>query len=145
MYFEGEDWIHLTQDWTQWVAVVNTMMNFGFCRRRGISWAMDSCQLMNKTLYVGIRCLNLLLVQSLLGQMMGVILLNRRFIIVVTVLTVKLFWFSSVPPGSERSLWAQLYVSNTRGVGTPPAIVSILFHPFTRFISSHNYSTPTPH
>jgi len=34
---EGMDWMHLAQDKNQWWAVVNVVMNFGFCKRWGIS------------------------------------------------------------------------------------------------------------
>jgi hypothetical protein len=33
---EGVDWVHLSQNTDQWQAVVNTVMNFGFHKRRGI-------------------------------------------------------------------------------------------------------------
>jgi hypothetical protein len=32
--WEGVDWMHLAQDRDQWRAVVNTVMNFGFHKRR---------------------------------------------------------------------------------------------------------------
>jgi hypothetical protein len=31
------EWLHLAQDMGQWRAVMNTVMNFGFHKRRGIS------------------------------------------------------------------------------------------------------------
>jgi hypothetical protein len=34
----GYDWIHLTQDRTQWRAVVSAVMTALFCGRQGISW-----------------------------------------------------------------------------------------------------------
>jgi hypothetical protein len=35
--WEGVDWIHLPHNRDQWQAVVNTVMNLGFRKRRGIS------------------------------------------------------------------------------------------------------------
>jgi hypothetical protein len=34
---EGLEWIHVVQDRDQWVAFVNTIINFRFHERRGIS------------------------------------------------------------------------------------------------------------
>jgi hypothetical protein len=35
--WEGVDWIHLAQDWDQWPAVVNTVMNLWFPAGREVS------------------------------------------------------------------------------------------------------------
>jgi hypothetical protein len=34
--WEGVDWMHLTWNWDQWWALVNTIMNIGFHKRWGI-------------------------------------------------------------------------------------------------------------
>jgi hypothetical protein len=36
MEWKGVDWMHLAQDRDQWRALVNTVMNLGFHKRRGI-------------------------------------------------------------------------------------------------------------
>jgi hypothetical protein len=35
--WEGVDWMHMVQDRDQWLACVNMVMNFGFCKGQGIS------------------------------------------------------------------------------------------------------------
>jgi hypothetical protein len=37
----GVDWIHLALDRDYWRAVLNTVMNFGFHKRRGMSWPAE--------------------------------------------------------------------------------------------------------
>jgi hypothetical protein len=40
--WDGADWIKLAQDRDQWWALENTVMNFRFHKRRGISWLAET-------------------------------------------------------------------------------------------------------
>lgn len=35
------EWLHMAQDINLWHAIANTVMNFGFCKTRRISWPYD--------------------------------------------------------------------------------------------------------
>jgi hypothetical protein len=50
--WDGVDWLYQTEQWNQWRVLMNTVMNFGFYERRGISWLTEQLSESHK----GVSC-----------------------------------------------------------------------------------------